>query len=177
MLVYLNVAKPGPIAADLLEALQEYYKTSPPVEFHTLDTDEMTPENSKRGEDLVFVTHGNTHKFGGHDAEAFFELLQSKGFQNGSFEKIYLIACQAGAQAQDNSILDNFARSFWDVLRSNYFDVKLYAPRGTVVFNRPSNTFYIKPSPQARHDAPPDRNYNLKEGMLLVMQGSQKPLK
>lgn len=177
MLVYLNVPKPGPIPDDLLEALQDYYKTSPAVEFHTLDEDEMTPKNSKRGEDLVFVTHGNTHEFGGYSAEKFFELLQGKGFQDGSFKKIYLIACQAGAQAQDNSILDNFARSFWDVLNSNYFDVKLYAPRGTVVFNRPSYTFHIEPSPQARKNPTAEGNYSLKDGMLLVMQGVHKRMK
>jgi len=154
-----------------LKALKEYFGTSDPKAFAMLDKAAMSPTTTDRGDTLVINSHGNGSVFAGYDAQQFFDELVSKGFANGSFEKVYLMACNVGEQAQDNSILNNFAKALKPILNMNGIDVKLYAPRGTLTYRvkteQASGQTYYKVTGMFIRS--PERNYPLSEGMLLVV--------
>ena len=111
-----------------------------------------------------------TQVFGGYDPAAFLTQLQGKGFQDGSFKAIYLLACKVGEASQDNSIVTNFARDLKLALTGAGIDVKLYAPRGTLDYDIVEETRLGQTVPVVTRifiDTP-ERQYPLSEGMLLV---------
>ena len=153
-----------------LKALQAFYGTTEAKAFAMLAADAMSPANKDRGPDLVINSHGNAQVFGGYDPAAFLTQLQGKGFQNGSFKAIYLLACKVGEASQDNSIVTNFARDLKLALTGAGIDVKLYAPRGTLDYDIVEETRLGQTVPVVTRifiDTP-ERQYPLSEGMLLV---------
>ena len=154
-----------------LKALKEHFGTSDPKAFAMLEKTAMAPANKDRGDTLVINSHGNGSVFAGYKAQAFYDQLASVGFANGSFQKIYLMACDVGEQAQDNSILNNFAKDLKRILNMHGVDVKLYAPRGTLTYmlkeeQASGQTWY---QVTEMFIASPERNYPLSEGLLLVV--------
>ena len=153
-----------------LAALQKEYKESDPRPWNMLGPADMATSNSNRGQNLVVNSHGNIAKFAGMTPEEFFNNLKAKGFGPGSFGSVYLMACQIGKQAQDNSILDNFAKKLRVILNQNGITSKLYTPRGTLSYRvheetKSSQTYYVVDEMYIKC---PERNYPLSEGILLV---------
>src|SRR5262245_20566892 len=104
-----------------MKALQAYFNdNSNPVAITMLKSDALSGSKSDK-ENLIVNSHGNREVIGylGNDADAFFEELLGKGLTNKRFKAIYLMACKAGEQAQDNSILQNFAKSFNRRIQTN----------------------------------------------------------
>jgi len=171
MLTFLGLD--GDVAAERgakLKALQAYFKESDPRAFNMLGATELSTSNKSRGKRLIVNSHGNVASFAGQNPDAFFALLQGKGFGEGSFDEVWLMACQVGAQNQTNTIADNFARDLKRVFVNNGITAKLYAPRGTLTYQvhtqtESGQTYYVV---DAMVIACPERNYPLSEGMLLV---------
>lgn len=172
MLTYMSLEHDSqPKRSAKLKALKEYFRTSDPKAFAMLDNTALSPANKDRGDTLVINSHGNGKVFAGYDAQQFFDQLSSKGFANESFQAVYLMACKVGEQAQDNSILNNFAKDLKRILSSHDIDVKLYAPRGILRYklaeeHASEQTWY---KVTEMFIASPERNYPLSEGMLLVV--------
>lgn len=172
MLVFLGLDwDSAPERGAKLKALQEYYGTSDPRAMNMLAADSLAPTNSARGSELIINSHGNRKTFSGLDAQKFFDLLKSKGFQQGSFGKIYLMACLSGQQDQAGIITENFARDLHRIFVNHGITCMIYAPRGFLTYSVSEKTergqkywsvdkIYIKA---------PERNYPLSEGMLLVV--------
>lgn len=153
-----------------LKALQDYYQTTAPTAFNMLSAGAMSPDTSGRGDTLVINSHGNAQVFAGYDPDQFYAELVSKGFAEGSFSAVYLMACKVGHASQDNSIITNFARDLKRVLVNNGISAKLYAPRGTLSYTyeerqASGQTYYVITDTFIKT---PERNYPLIEGMLLV---------
>ncbi len=171
MLTYMSLDHDSqPIRAAKLKALQDYFKTSPASAFAMLAADSLARTNAQRGDTLVVNSHGNDKVFAGYDAAAFFQQLASKGFAAGSFKSLYLMACKVGAQAQDNSILNNFAKDLKRLLNENGIEINVYAPRGLLSYSlqeeqKEGQTFY---KVARMYIGSPEREYTLAEGLLLV---------
>jgi len=171
MLIFAGLeGDPADERAAKLKALQDYYHESAPRAWNMLGASDMAKSNTNRGSNLVVNSHGNRTTFAGMDAQHFFDALTAKGFQEGSFQAVYLMACKVGQQSQDTSIHENFARDLFRLFRQNAMSSKLYAPRGTLTYELHTETklgqtywvvdkMYIKT---------PERNYPLSEGVLLV---------
>lgn len=172
MLTYMSLDHDSqPIRAAKLKALQDYFKTPPATAFAMLSADSLAKTNAKRGDILVVNSHGNGKVFAGYDAVAFFAQLTAKGFTDGSFKSLYLMACKVGVQAQDNSILDNFAKDLNRLLNINGIEIKVYAPRGLLSYilkevRKDGQTFY---EVTKIYIGTAEREYPLDEGLLLVM--------
>lgn len=166
-LEYDNAAK----RAAKLKALQDYFHTSAGKPFAMLPENALAPSNRDRGDILVVNSHGNGSEFADYDASGFLEELLGKGLAPGSFKAIYLMACNVGEQAQDNSILNNFAKELKGLLKIEGIDVKLYAPRGTLsywlVTETVDNQEYYRVTDM--YIETPERNYPLEEGLLLAV--------
>lgn len=160
----------APARSAKLKALQDYFDTSDPKAFNMLSGTALSAANSERGDSLYVNSHGNRSVFAGYDAQQFFDLLEAKGFENGAFDSLYLLACSVGEQAQDNSILNNFARDLHRIFVTSGIDIKLYAPRGTLTYSVRTETksgqSYLVVTDI--FIASPERNYPLREGLLLV---------
>jgi hypothetical protein len=153
-----------------LKALQDYFHTGEPLAFRLLGDRSLSTLNKDRGDILVVNAHGNANVFAGFDADQFLGALESKGFGANSFSAIYLMACSVGIQAQDNSIYDNFAKDLQRAMSGRNISVKLYAPRGVLNYKVHKETklgqsFYVV---DEMYISSPERNYSLKEGLLLV---------
>jgi hypothetical protein len=100
-----------------------------------LKSDSLSGTKSEK-EWLIVNAHGNTDAFSGRNADQLYNELRSKGLTNKRFDRIYLMACNVGEQAQDNSIISNFANSFnQKVLQdSETAGIGVYAPRGTLTY-------------------------------------------
>jgi hypothetical protein len=171
MLIFAGLEGDAPaLRAPKLKALQEYYHESAPRAWNMLGASDMAKSNTNRGSNLVVNSHGSLTTFARMDAQQFFDALTAKGFQEGSFQAVYLMACEVGQQSQKNSILENFARDLFSLFQQNSIPSKLYAPRGTLAYDLHSETklgqtywvvdkMYIKT---------PERNYPLNEGVLLI---------
>jgi hypothetical protein len=172
MLTYMSLDHDSqPIRAAKLKALQDYFKTPQATAFAMLLADSLASTNTKRGDTLVVNSHGNGKVFAGYDAAEFLKQLNSKGFAAGSFKSLYLMACKVGVQAQDNSILYNFAKDLKGLLNRNGIDIKVYAPRGLLSYSlkevkKEGQTFY---EVTKMYIGSPEREYTLDEGLLLVM--------
>ncbi len=130
---------------------------------------DLATTNQNRGKNLVVNSHGNDNTFADKSAKQFYADLVAKGFSAQSFEKIYLIACSVGVQAQDNSIVRNFARDLFTIFQQNGVTAKIYAPRGVVTYkvhteNKLGQSFYVVDSIVV---ATKEREYPLMEGLLL----------
>lgn len=160
----------APTRAAKLKALQDYFKTSDATAFHMLADNAMATTNAGRGKDLVVNSHGNSKVFAGYSAQQFFDLLLSKGFEQGSFDRLYLMACSVGEQHQDNGLIDNFARDLHRILIGAGINIKLYAPRGYLAYKlhtetKSGQTYYVVDKTYIKS---PERDYPLSEGLLLV---------
>ena len=171
MLVFAGLeGDSAPDRAAKLKALQAYYKESSPRPLNMLGPTDMATSNGNRGKKLVVNSHGNREVFAGFDAESFFAQLESKGFAEGSFDAVYLMACLVGEQAQDGSIYDGFARDLFSVFRSNGITAKVYAPRGLLTYTIKQVTKDGQQYPEVvdMYIETPERRYPLSEGVLLV---------
>lgn len=171
MLTYMSLVWDNQaIRSAKLKALQDYYKTTPAKAFNMLSGDAMATTTAKRGAALIINSHGNAKVFAGYDPDAFLAQLQSKGFAEGSFQSVYLMACKVGEASQDNSIITNFARDLKRKFVGHGITAKLYAPRGTLAYaykekHASGQTYYEITDTYIKT---PERNYPLSEGMLLV---------
>lgn len=172
MLTYMALPDdPQDVRAAKLKALQAFYKTSDATAFAMLPATGLSRQNAARGDILVVNSHGNAGVFAGYTPEQFLEQLRSKGFEEGAFSAVYLMACQVGVQAQDNSILNNFARDLKRLFVTNGITAKLYAPRGMLSYqlsDRQVSGQTIKEVTDVFIRSP-ERNYPLGEGVLLVV--------
>lgn len=154
-----------------LKALQDHFHTSEGKAFAMLPANALAPGNRDRGDILVVNSHGDASEFAGYDAPTFLDMLRDKGLMTGSFKAIYLMACDVGEQAQDNSILDNFAKSLKRLLNAQGIEVKLYAPRGVLCYEVATETShgqtYYRVTKTYIHA--PERDYPLDQGLLLVV--------
>lgn len=153
-----------------LKALQDYFHESSPRALNMLGATDLATSNGNRGKNLVVNSHGNRNTFADMDASHFLTTLQAKGFQESSFEAVYLMACKVGQQSQDNSIYDNFARDLFGLFRQHGISAKLYAPRGLLTYDvhkesKLGQTYWVV---DKMYIATPERNYPLNEGLLLV---------
>ena len=153
-----------------LKALQGYFKESDPHALNMLGAADLSKSNTARGTRLVLNSHGNVTTFADLAPDAFLHALQAKGFAAGSFDEVWLMACQVGNQNQTNTISNNFARDFKHLLATNGIGSKVYAPRGTLTYqfhveSKSGQNFYVV---DAMTIACPERNYSLSEGVLLV---------
>lgn len=153
-----------------LKALQAYFKESDPRAFNMLKATDLSASNKSRGKRLIVNSHGNIATFAGLTPDAFFAQFQGKGFSADSFDEVWLMACQIGAQNQTNTIANNFARDLKRVFVNHGVTAKLYAPRGALTYQvhtqtEHGQTYYVV---DAMVIACPERNYPLGEGMLLV---------
>jgi hypothetical protein len=153
-----------------LKALQAYFKETNPQALNMLSASDMAPSNTAHGKRLVVNSHGNVKTFAGMDAATFLAALQAKGFAEGSFNEVYLMACKVGAQDQTNTIAANFAKDLKRLLIGAGITTKLYAPRGTLRYTvhtetKLGQTFYVVDKMVI---ACPEADYPLDQGMLLV---------
>jgi hypothetical protein len=153
-----------------LKALQNYYHETNPRPWNMLGATDLAPSNKDRGKQLIVNSHGNRTSFADMDANKFYSKLVEKGFQDGSFEALYLMACKVGQQDQRGVILENFARDLFGLLRAKGVNLKLYAPRGTLTYEVKTETklgqsYYVVTN---MYIESPERNYPLAEGMLLL---------
>lgn len=171
MLVFAGMeGDSAPIRAAKLKALQQYYRESDPRPLNMLGPSDMAKSNTNRGDKLVVNSHGNRGVFAGMDADQFVQELQTKGFVNGSFKAIYLMACNVGEQDQQGTIFNNFARDVYRIFVNQGIQIKVYAPRGLLTYKldkktKSGETYYEVTSMFIRT---PERDYPLDEGVLLV---------
>ena len=161
----------APERAAKLKALRDYFKEKSEHALNMLDSTGLSNAGGEHGDTLIVNSHGNQNRFAGMEAQAFFDLLVSKGLKKNSFKKVYLMACRSGLQAQDNSIKDNFARDFKSILTQNDFTSAVYAPRGLLSYTfheeaKEGQTFY---EIDEVYIESPERNYPLDQGLLLVL--------
>ena len=157
-------------AAKLL-ALRDYYQESMPLHLQRLAPSALSKQNADRGTKLVISAPGNMRSFAGLDVNSFYEELVSKGFQNGAFQSLYLIACDEGRQDQHGPIVSHFAHDLKLLFKQSQIDIALYAPRGRVRYSLQAiaqnneNTYQV--TAIVVHSA--ELDYPLSEGMLRVM--------
>lgn len=153
-----------------LKALADYYHQPDFTAFKMLGADVMAPTKTGGKQKLIINSHGNANVFAGYSPESFLTQLMSKGFAEGSFPEIYLMACKVGEASQDNSIITNFARDLKRLLVGHGITAKLYAPRGILTYSlerkqASGQTYYTVTEMFIKA---PERNYPLDEGMLLI---------
>lgn len=171
MLVFLGLDwDSAPMRAAKLKALQDYFSTSAAKALTMLSGTALSKANSERGKVLVINSHGNEQVFGGYDAEAFMQQLQARGFEDGAFDAVYLMACNSGKQDQDNTTINTFATQLKRKFANAGVKTKLYATRGTLTYRYKTEqvdhqTFYVITEMYVHS---PERNYPLSEGLLLV---------
>jgi len=174
MIIYYG-EEDGLMRAAKVEALKEHFGESGIAkEIRALGSDSLSGSNEKDKEKLIINAHGNRDAFNGKAAAELFNELVSKGLTNKRFGAIYLMACNVGEQAQDNSILQNFAKDFNRQVRThpNTKEIKVYAPRGILSYvidtEQAGNLtkWKVRRVFIAGNDG---MEYSLKEGLLLVM--------
>lgn len=153
-----------------LKALQTYFGSSDPKAMNMLADNSLSKSNFDRGSMLIVNSHGNRTHFAGKTAQQFFDLLKSKGFGQGSFSKLYLMACKSGEQDQSGAITENFARDLHRIFVNHGITCMIYAPRGLLTYKltldtRNGQTFWVVTDMVI---SSPERDYPLDQGMLLV---------
>jgi hypothetical protein len=124
------------VRAAKLEALKGHFKENDaPVAVRMLKEGALSGSKSSK-EKLIVSYHGSRETLAGKSAEELFGIFLSKGLTNKRFEAVYLMACNVGEQAQDNSIIDNFAKDFRRCVTQNdgTAGIVVYAPRGVLVY-------------------------------------------
>ena len=160
----------APKRAAKLKALQDHYHTEPARAFNMLNAQELSTLNPKRGQKLIVNSHGNEKVFAGYDPKAFLGHLTSKGFERDAFSALHLMACKAGTQMQDNSVITNFARDLKWELNQQGISINLFAPRGLLSYTMheetaSGETYWVV---DRMYIGTAERQYPLEEGMLLV---------
>ncbi len=172
MLTYMGLPDDAQdVRAAKLKALKAAYNTSDATAFAMLPATALSKQNAARGDKLVVNSHGNAGVFAGYTPDQFMEQLTSKGFEEGAFPAVYLMACMVGIQAQDNSIYDNFARDLKRLFVGHGITAKLYAPRGLLSYTVADKQVSGQTVKEVTDIfiRTPERNYPLSEGVLLVM--------
>lgn len=156
-----------------LKALQRHFgEKEGGRAINMLPADGLSAKSGTKGEKLIVNAHGNTNSFRGKDAQELFQILLGKGLTKQRFGSIYLIACNVGEQAQDNSIVQNFARDFAHRIRidDRTSGIKVYAPRGVVTYTTVTRTTEGQQYKEVTGIVvrTPEKDYQLDEGLLLV---------
>ncbi|MEM9619767.1 MAG: hypothetical protein AAF936_17580 [Pseudomonadota bacterium] len=160
----------APKRAAKLAALRKYFKTGEPHAFNMLTDTELSKANASRGASLVVNSHGNSSVFAGCDADTFFSMLKGKGFEEGAFTSIYLMACNISEQHQDNRPIDTFAKRLRRLFNEAQITCKIYAPRGKLSYclrkeQKSGQAFWVVTKMYIKS---PERNYPLDEGLLYI---------
>jgi hypothetical protein len=154
-----------------LMALRDHYGESVPLGLPLLGPTALSEQNTDRGTRLIINAPGSMRYFAGLDVNSFYEKLVSKGFHNGAFQSLYLIACDDGRQDRHEAIVSHFAHDLKLLFKQSQIDINLYAPRGRVkysvqtIVHNGENTYQV--TAIVVHSA--ERDYPLSEGMLRVM--------
>ncbi len=159
-----------PKRAAKLGALRKYFKTSEPHAFNMLTGTDLSTINATRGSTLVVNSHGNSSIFAGYDGDAFFAQLHAKGFEEGAFDSVYLMACNISEQHQDNHPINTFAKRLRRLFNEANITSKIYAPRGKLAYRlrkeqKSGQSFWVVTDMYIKS---PERNYPLDEGLMLV---------
>ena len=92
--------------------------------------------SSSNKEKLIISGHGNSAAFMGYTPLELYEALVSKGLTNERFDSIYLLGCNLGLTAQNNSEQNNFLKKFGALVKSGEHaqlqGIKVYGPRGLI---------------------------------------------
>lgn len=187
MLTFIGLDFPGdparnrletPKRAATLRALQDFFHTTPAQAFLMLDDDALSTANPHRGRTLVISSHGNPRSFGTYAPEAFLDLLVGKGFEQGSFEAIYLMSCNSADAPEDSGVVTNFAIELKRLMVLRGIDCKVYGTRGKLSFELESHdagggsVYYTTLSMCIRSPSEDPRlsghTYGLDEGLLLA---------
>ncbi len=93
-------------------------------------------------EKIIISGHGNADEFMDRTATELYNYLVSKGLNDERFDKLYLLGCDLGAAAQDNSITQNVLRDFGRAVKTGGAapNLKVYGPRGRVSWTISSKT-------------------------------------
>jgi len=128
----------------------------------------------KGSENLIVSGHGNQNNFGavGITGDKLFATFKEKGLTKKRFAKIYLMGCNVGLQAQDNSVVENFAKDFARCVNTDEdtAGIKVYAPRGILTFTMEDKIVsgQTVKTATAINVACPEKTYTLSEGLTLV---------
>jgi len=189
MLTFLGLSFPDNPERDRLEAprraaklkkLQSYFDTSDATAFYMLSEDALSKSNKKRGDILVINSHGNAHEFARYRPDAFLDMLTSKGFEEGSFKAIYLMACRSAQQPEDNGALGTFAVGLKRLLNMRGIDCKVYGTRGNLSYTLEEHDtdggmtyfeatdMWVKSPTITDPETGKPFRYNMEEGILLA---------
>ena len=172
MLVYAGNDGDDPASrAAKLKALQAIFAEPGVSALAMLAADALSKANAQRGTRLVINSHGNQDTFADMTPDQFYAELVSKGFQNGAFQALYLVACNVGQQNQRGAIVGNFARDLDLLFKQQLVDIALYAPRGVVSYTLQTVTQRGESFKKVTAIVirAPEKDYSFKEGMLRVM--------
>jgi hypothetical protein len=157
-----------------IKALQDFFKEPEGSIPKALTMLEDGALGGKGSENLIVSGHGNQNNFGaaGITGDKLFATFQEKGITKKRFAKIYLMGCNIGLQAQDNSVVDTFAKAFAHCVNINEetAGIKVYAPRGILTFTMEDKIVSgqtVKTATDINVKCP-ERTYPLSEGLTLV---------
>lgn len=139
-------------------------------EYTCVEENEMVKGKNRK---LFILGHGSRDSYMGQSANVMYRYLLDCGLSGRHFSEIWLMPCSVGQQEQDNSVTENFARSFKTELHQNSLtqDIKLYAPRGKVksYYTKTDNSYTSCNKICVAKDG---REYGLKNGGWLLVGGS-----
>lgn len=172
MIIYYG-EEDGAMRSAKLEALKSFFKQEGnAVAMNMLKGDSLSGSKSEK-EWLIINAHGNRDTFSGRNAEQLYTELRGKGLTNKRFDRIYLMACNVGEQAQDNSIINTFAKDFYQPIYQNdeTAGIAVYAPRGvlTYVIDRTPNSGVTVVKVTRVYVADGNVEYPLETGLSRVM--------
>lgn len=165
----VEVESIGSRGAKLQVIKRKFGETTPPKPINMLQPGDL---NTRECKTLIISGHGSRDIFMNEGPEQLCVRLIGAGLRADITKEIYLLSCNVGEQAQDNSIPENFARTLKRSLDNAKLNIKLYAPRGIVKYKNES----IEPIPgvgeRYRYSdvviAADNKEYPLSEGLLLV---------
>lgn len=156
-----------------LKALQTAFNDqTSPVAINLLNGAITTRKPKK--ERLILNSHGNQNNFAGLTAKQLFDKLVQQGVDKDRFSAIYLVACNCGLQAQDNSVAQTFANDFAHLVKTNQNTsaIKIYAPRGLITYDgkqesvNGGGTYWTA---TVKGVQTPEKLYTFEEGFSLVV--------
>ena len=172
MLVFAGTDGDDPVSRSAkLKALQDIFAEPNASALEMLPADALSKANAKRGIQLVINSHGNQDTFADMTPDQLYARLVSKGFQNGAFQSLHLIACNVGQQDQRGTIVSNFAHDLNLLFKQKLVDIALYAPRGLISYRLQTATQSGESFKKVMAIVirAPEKDYSLKDGMLRVM--------
>src|SRR5262249_1335732 len=121
-----------------IKALQKFFNEPEGSNPKALSMLEDGALGGKGSENLIVSGHGNQNNFGaiGITGDKLFATFLDKGTTKKTSAKIYRMGCNVGQLAQDNSIVETFARDFARCVNTTEetAGIKVYAPRGILSF-------------------------------------------